>query len=171
MRPVPALQGQGPDRTQRTSREGPTRRSLLLLAALLALLPQLALAFATGELTIEAVSGRHRFTIELAATPAERAQGLMFRESMPEDHGMLFDFETEQPVAFWMKNTPLPLDMLFIDKTGTIVRIAADTTPYSETPVPSRQPVRAVLELHAGTAARLGITPGAKVRHPIFDIP
>lgn len=95
----------------------------------------------------------------------------MFRESMPQDHGMLFDFETEQPVAFWMKNTPLPLDMLFIDRTGTVVHIAKGTIPYSETPIPSTRPVRAVLELNAGTADRLGITSGAKVRHPIFAEP
>ena len=75
---------------------------------------------------------------------------------------MLFDFQTPQPVAFWMKNTPLPLDMLFIDATGTVVRIAADTVPFSETPVPSEQPIRAVLEVNAGTAERLGIEPGAK---------
>jgi uncharacterized membrane protein (UPF0127 family) len=70
-----------------------------------------------------------------------------------------------------MKNTPMPLDMLFIDGKGTIVRIAADTVPFSETPVPSGQPIRAVLELRAGTAARLGITPGAKVRHSVFAEP
>lgn len=130
-----------------------------------------ASAFAPGELTIQTPRAAYRFTIELASTPAERAQGLMFRETMPADHGMLFDFKTEQPVAFWMRNTPLPLDMLFIDKAGTVVRIAADTIPYSETPVPSGQPIRAVLELHAGTTARLGITPGAKIRHPIFASP
>ena len=95
----------------------------------------------------------------------------MFRESMPADHGMLFDFKTDQPVAFWMKNTPLPLDMLFIDGKGTVVRIAADTVPFSEAPVSSGQPIRAVLEVNAGTAARLGIAPGAKVRHPIFAQP
>lgn len=130
-----------------------------------------ARAFTPGELTIETPRAAYRFTIELADTPEQRAKGLMFRESMPADHGMLFDFATEQPVAFWMKNTPLPLDMLFIDGTGTIVRIAADTVPFSETPISSGQPIRAVLELNAGTAARLGIAPGAKVRHPIFEAP
>ena len=84
-------------------------------------------------------------------------------------HGMLFDFQTPQPVAFWMKNTPLPLDMLFIDAMGTVVRIAANTVPFSETPVPSEQPIRAVLEVNAGTAQQLGIRPGAKVRHAIFS--
>lgn len=134
-------------------------------------MPLPGLAFTAGEVTIETLSGRHRFTVELARTPAERAQGLMFREEMPEDHGMLFDFETEQPVAFWMKNTPLPLDMLFLDRTGTVVHVVKDAVPYSETPIPSPRPVRAVLEVHAGTAERLGITPGAKVRHPIFAEP
>ena len=79
------------------------------------------------ELVVETVAGRHRFTVELADTPARRSRGLMFRESMPADHGMLFDFQAEQPVAFWMKNTPLPLDMVFIDDAGTVVQVAADT--------------------------------------------
>lgn len=124
---------------------------------------------ATGELTIAtAAGGRHRFTIEIAATPAERAQGLMFREEMAPDHGMLFDFHTEQDVSFWMRNTPLSLDMIFIDGRGGIVRIARDTTPFSEAAIPSRRPVRAVLEVLAGTAARLGIAEGDRVLHPIF---
>ena len=92
----------------------------------------------------------------------------MYRQSMQPDHGMLFDFQTEQPVAFWMRNTPLPLDMLFIDGKGIVLQIAEDTEPYSEAPIPSEQPVRAVLELNAGTSRKLGIAPGAKVEHPIF---
>lgn len=95
----------------------------------------------------------------------------MFRRGMPADHGMLFDFATEQPVAFWMKNTPLPLDMIFIDAQGTVAGIAADTVPFSEAPIPSPVPVRAVLEVNAGTAARLGIAVGDRVRHPIFPAP
>ena len=127
-----------------------------------------AWALDPGQLVIDTPDGRHRFTIELADTPGERARGLMYRRSMQPDHGMLFDFQTEQPVAFWMKNTPLPLDMLFIDRNGIVVQIAADTVPFSETPVPSEIPVQAVLELNAGTAKRLGIEPGARVSHPIF---
>ncbi len=92
----------------------------------------------------------------------------MYRRAMQPDHGMLFDFQQEQMVAFWMKNTPLPLDLLFIDKAGTIVQVAPDAVPYSEALIPSEQPIRAVLELNAGTAKRLGITPGARVEHPIF---
>jgi uncharacterized membrane protein (UPF0127 family) len=156
------------DGTAARSRQGATRRRLLL-AALLLVLPQGPLgALSPGELVIETKNGRHRFSIELADTPTARAQGLMFRESMAADHGMLFDFQVEQPVAFWMKNTPLPLDMLFIDGLGIVVKIAADTTPYSEAAVPSGQPIRAVLEVNAGTAKRLGIEVGARVRHPIF---
>lgn len=149
-----------------------TRRAALATGAgALACLPPLAgpLALAPGELVIETPEGPRHFTVELADTPEARAKGLMFRRSMPPDHGMLFDFEVEQPVAFWMKNTPLPLDMLFIDAKGVIARIEAGATPYSETPIPSGRPVRAVLELNAGTAARLGIAPGARVRHPIFE--
>ncbi len=137
------------------------------LAALLASGGGLAQG-APGEAVIETPQGAHRFTVELAATPEARARGLMFRERMNLDHGMLFDFQTEQNVAFWMRNTPLPLDILFIDGAGTVVRIAADTVPFSEAPIPSRAPIRAVIELNAGTAARLGITPGARVRHSIF---
>ena len=127
-----------------------------------------AWALDPGSVLIDTPGGQHRFTIELADTPGERARGLMYRRNMRPDHGMLFDFQVEQPVAFWMKNTPLPLDMLFIDATGTVVQIAADTVPFSETPVPSERPVQAVLELNAGTSRALGIAPGAVVRHPIF---
>jgi hypothetical protein len=140
------------------------------MALLLAVLLPVAVAQALdpGELVIDTPRGQHRFTIELADTPEERSRGLMYRRSMQPNHGMLFDFQVEQPVAFWMKNTPLPLDMLFIDATGTVLQIAADTVPFSETPVPSEQPVQAVLELNAGISKKLGIAPGAVVRHPIF---
>src|SRR3954449_3243513 len=147
------------------------RRPVLGLLAGLVIGSGPALALDPGELLIETPAGQHRFTVELAATPSERSRGLMFRRAMQPDHGMLFDFRAPQPVAFWMKNTPLPLDMLFIDEAGAIVQIAADTVPYSETPIPSEQPIRAVLELNAGTAKRLGITAGAKVRHTIFAGP
>jgi uncharacterized membrane protein (UPF0127 family) len=164
--------GRGSDGTPAAGRQVVTRRRLLRAAALLlaaAGLPTMpAAAFAQGELTIATGTGRHRFTVELAQTSAERARGLMFRERMPADHGMLFDFVTERPVSFWMKNTPLPLDMLFIDAQGVVVRIVADAVPFSEVPIPSGRPVRAVLELNAGTAARLGIVPGARVLHPLF---
>jgi hypothetical protein len=126
-------------------------------------------AAATDDLVavIATGSAEHRFTIEVADTPDERARGLMFRETMAPDAGMLFDYGSDQRgVAFWMKNTPLPLDMIFIREDGTITQIAADTTPYSLEPIASREPVRFVLEVNAGTAARLGITPGGRLVHP-----
>ena len=157
-------------------RTGPIgRRAALLLtlswAALLApagALLDRAAAKDLQRLEIVGKNGTHVLKVEVADTDAERARGLMFRREVPEGYGMLFDFQTEQPVAFWMKNTPLPLDMLFIDGKGRVVQIAEDTEPYSEAPVPSQQPVRAVLELNAGVSRKLGITPGARVDHPIF---
>jgi len=161
----PHSAGAARDRTGRPPRQAVARRVLLLG---LLLVPGMARALDPGELVIETPNGAHRFTVELAATPGERARGLMYRQSMQPDHGMLFDFQTEQPVAFWMKDTPLPLDMLFIDGKGIVLQIAEDAEPYSEAPIPSEQPVRAVLELNAGISRKLGITPGAKVEHPIF---
>jgi uncharacterized membrane protein (UPF0127 family) len=119
-------------------------------------------------LTIQAGSGaRHVFQVEVADDPGERAQGLMFRRSMAADHGMLFDFRTSAEVGFWMENTYLPLDLLFIRADGRIARISRGT-PLSREVIPSGEPVLAVLELNAGTAARLGIRPGDLVRHRVF---
>ena len=167
--PVPA--GAETDRTSGGARQAVGRRGVLALLLAASLPFGAARALDPGQLVIETPTGQHRFTIELADTPEKRSRGLMYRRSMQPNHGMLFDFQEEQPVAFWMKNTPLPLDMLFIDSTGTVLQIAADTVPFSETPVPSEQPVQAVLELNAGTARKLGIEPGARVRHPIFGGP
>ncbi|MEZ0170882.1 DUF192 domain-containing protein [Microvirga sp. TS319] len=111
---------------------------------------------------------KHGFQVEVARNDADRAQGLMFRRSMAADHGMLFDFGRVEPVSMWMQNTYLPLDMLFIRQDGTIARVAANTEPLSTRTISSGEPVLAVLELNAGTAARLGIKPGDKVEHPLF---
>lgn len=123
---------------------------------------------ALQPLAIVTDTGRHEFSVELAATPEERSRGLMYRRSMPAEQGMLFDFGRVQPVSMWMKNTYLSLDMFFITEDGTIVRIAENTEPLSERTIPSGQPVLSVLELNAGTARRLGITAGARVEHPLF---
>ncbi|POR43546.1 hypothetical protein CRT23_07890 [Methylobacterium sp. V23] len=101
-------------------------------------------------------------------TDAERSRGLMYRRTMAPDHGMLFDFEASAPVAMWMKNTYLPLDMLFIRADGTIAKIAADTEPLSTKVIPSNEAVLSVLELNAGTAARLRIHAGDRVEHALF---
>jgi uncharacterized membrane protein (UPF0127 family) len=129
-------------------------------------------ALSAGELEpleIVSKSGVHTFGVEMAATPEEQAKGLMFRRELPEGQGMLFDFHREQPAAFWMKNTYIPLDMIFIRGDGRILRIAEHTVPLSEELVRSGGPVRAVLEVVAGTAQKLGIAPGDRVAHPIFN--
>jgi uncharacterized membrane protein (UPF0127 family) len=111
---------------------------------------------------------RHTFQVEVARNDSDRAQGLMFRRSMPADRGMLFDFGRIEPVSMWMQNTYLSLDMLFIRPDGTIARIAANTEPLSTRTISSGEPVLAVLELNAGTAAKLGIKPGDRIEHPVF---
>ena len=125
-------------------------------------------AATTGTLEIASKTGVHSFTVEVVATDEERAKGLMFRRELPEGRGMLFDFKREQLVAFWMKNTYVPLDMIFIRADGRILRIAENTKPLSEDLVPSGGPVRAVLEVIGGTAKKLGIAAGDRVKHPIF---
>jgi uncharacterized membrane protein (UPF0127 family) len=115
-------------------------------------------------------SGRvHSFAVEMAQTDEQRSRGLMYRKSLPAGRGMLFDFKQEQPVAFWMKNTYVSLDMIFIRADGTILNIAENTEPLSEKMVPAAGPVRGVLEVVAGTTSKLGIKPGDKVAHPIFS--
>ena len=140
--------------------------SLLLLAAWAPLVAHAAAR--ASELTIETANGPHRFSVEWATTDAERERGLMFRKSMAADHGMMFDFGDEEPVAFWMKNTPLSLDMLFIADDGTVKRIAHRAKPYSLDVIPSGAAVRYVFEIVGGTADKLGIQPGAKV---VFGTP
>jgi uncharacterized membrane protein (UPF0127 family) len=119
-------------------------------------------------LTIVTASGRHTFEVELADNDASRAQGLMYRRSLAPDRGMLFDFKRVEPISMWMQNTYVSLDMLFIRPDGTIARVATNAEPLSTRTIPSGEPVLAVLEVVAGTAARLGIKPGDKVEHPLF---
>ena len=111
---------------------------------------------------------RHDFTVEIAMTSEQQMTGLMFRPSVPADGGMLFDWGSERDMAMWMKNTIAPLDMLFINGDGTIRAIAENTVPQSLAPIPSHGPVRAALELAAGTAERLDIRVGDKVLQRIF---
>lgn len=128
-----------------------------------------AYAQALEALSIVTQGGqRQSFQVEVARNDADRAQGLMYRRSMAADRGMLFDFGRVEPVSMWMQNTYLPLDMLFVRPDGTIARIAANTEPLSTRTIPSGEPVLAVLELNAGTAARLGIKPGDRIEHPLF---
>lgn len=120
--------------------------------------------FAREPLTVETSDGRtHVFTVELALTEAQRQQGLMFRRAMGENEGMLFDFGERRLVTMWMKNTPLPLDMLFIDDQGLITHLHAGAEPFSETIISSVDPVVFVLELKGGTIDRLHIGKGDRV--------
>ncbi|WP_431311057.1 DUF192 domain-containing protein [Methylobacterium nigriterrae] len=148
--------------------------ALALLAAVPAL-PAAAQAPATAQdagptepLTIRSKSGSHAFAVEVMRDDASRARGLMFRRSMAPDHGMLFDFGQVLPVNMWMKNTYLPLDMVFIRADGTVARVAADTEPLSTKVISSGEPILSVLELNAGTAAKFGIRAGDRVEHSLF---
>lgn len=145
------------------------------LAALLFLLLPFAAAaeeitWETDSLVIATAAGeRHDFTVELALTPEQQARGLMFRESLAEDAGMLFVYPSDRNIAMWMRNTLISLDMLFLDRRGRILRIAERTTPLSEATISSGRPARAVLEVPAGTARRLGLSRGDRVLHAAFE--
>lgn len=122
-------------------------------------------SFSKEPLTIETSSGKNLdFTAELATTDAQRQQGLMFRKTMAPTDGMLFDFGIDRDVTMWMRNTLIPLDMVFISKQGKITHIHANAVPHSEDIISSRGTVRFVLELNGGTAKELGIAPGDMVR-------
>ncbi len=119
-------------------------------------------------LEIASKTGVHVFAVELAVTDEERQKGLMFRRSLPPSYGMLFDFKRDQEVSFWMHNTYVSLDMIFIRSDGRIVRIAENTETESDKLIPSQGPVRFVLEVVAGTAKKLGIEPGDRVASAAF---
>ena len=142
-----------------------------LLAAVMMFSPMAARAldFDKSELRIETEAGKtYQFDIELARTPEQMEQGLMFRTKLAPDAGMLFLNDSPQPLQMWMKNTLIPLDMLFIDESGKIVNIEADAQPKTLTTHPSKGPVAAALELNGGTAARLDIQPGDRVVFEAF---
>jgi uncharacterized membrane protein (UPF0127 family) len=151
----------------RRRRVARARPALLFITVVLsALMP--ARAAELQPLEIVTKNGVHVFSVELARTDETRAKGLMFVRELPEGRGMLFDFERDQEVSMWMQNTYIPLDMLFIRADGRIHRIAENTEPLSTRIIPSRGPVRAVLEVIGGTARKLGIAPGDRVAHAMF---
>jgi uncharacterized protein len=119
-------------------------------------------------LEIATPAGLHAFQVEIAKDDASRERGLMDRRYMAPNHGMLFEFDRDAPATFWMKNTYIPLDMIFIARTGVVMRIVASAEPLSERVIPSGGPCAAVLELNGGTAAAIGLNVGDKVRHPFF---
>jgi uncharacterized membrane protein (UPF0127 family) len=150
----------------------------LRITAVLAALMMAAWAVAAGVqaqatfdrsmLTIETLGASHEFDIELALTPAQQSQGLMFRRQMAPNAGMLFYHRRDTVATMWMRNTFLPLDMLFVAADGRIVHIAERTVPQSLTTISAGKPVRAVLEVNAGTVRRLAIRSGDRLIHPLF---
>ena len=151
----------------------PRRALLPMLVALLTGLSRFSVGadlqqFPTSELTIISATGPHRFKVELAETPEQMTQGLMFRTSLAPDAGMLFDYKQPTVATMWMRNTLIPLDMLFVDAQGHIVNIHQRAVPQSDDQIAAAAPVRAVIELNGGTASRLGIEAGDRVVYPIF---
>ena len=148
---------------------------LCVILLVLALHTMTLASASLGELPLESVEvvaadgSRHEFRVRLANTPEARTRGLMYVTALERDAGMLFDFGETREVGMWMKNTPLSLDMLFIDPTGRVLRIAARTRPFSTRIIRSGRPVRAVLEIRGGLAAELGIRPGDRVSHRLFE--
>lgn len=162
-------------------RNGVMRRAIGVMASLVALalvaLPVAAFAQQpTPEITFDkstlvihrAMGGDVTFNVEMAVTPEQQERGLMYRKSVPPYHGMLFDFGTVRPIAMWMKNTLIPLDMIFMAANGRIVYIASNTVPESTDVISAGQPVLAVLEISGGSSMLLGIHRGDMADHPIF---
>jgi uncharacterized protein len=144
-------------------------RFLSAFAASLALLAPIAFAqLDVSPLSVKTEKSVHKFTVEIADSPEEIRQGLMFRESLAADAGMLFDFGEVRPATMWMKNTLVALDMLFMDPDGEVVAIVRNAVPGSLRSLGPGTPVRAVLEIPGGRAKALGILPGDVVQHPIF---
>ncbi|HXP32171.1 MAG TPA: DUF192 domain-containing protein [Stellaceae bacterium] len=147
-------------------------RSSLIVAALLSLLAVAARAdlasFDKSSITLDTAAGPQRFSVELALTPQQQEQGLMYRRALPADGGMLFVFPADQTATFWMRNTLIPLDMLFIAADGRIADIHERAVPLSEATISSKVPVRAVLEVNGGTVRRLAIKRGDVVHSAVF---
>jgi uncharacterized protein len=144
-------------------------RPALLACALLGAATNVALAEAAcspDRIDLRWSGGSESFVVELADDGAERAQGLMFRTSMDPGAGMLFVYESPRRAQFWMKNTLIPLDMVFADATGTVTRVHSNAVPGDLTPIDGGDGVRFVLEINGGLAAQLGLVPGAELRHP-----
>ncbi len=140
--------------------------ALVLFLAASARVP--ALGGDLDSLEIVTASGRHVFQVEIANNDATRERGLMDRRFMAANHGMLFEFDRDEPVSFWMKDTYIPLDMIFIGPSGVVTHVVANAEPLSERIIPSGGPCIAVLELNGGIAATIGLKVGDKVHHPFF---
>ena len=155
----------------------PRKKQDALFAGLLTLLLWLSGQSVLGDdgagrveyLDVITASGPHTFAVEVMSTEPERERGLMFRHALPENRGMLFDLEVEQTVQMWMKNTYLPLDMIFISRSGKVVSIFQNAEPQSERIIYSGAPAYAVIEINAGAVATIGLKTGDRVQHPLFS--
>ena len=151
-----------------------TRRKLIHLlpfGAIWVPLTSIAQGFATfnrSKLRVVTKSGKHEFIVETAVTDRQHAQGLMFRQSLAKNAGMLFDYKVPTSITMWMKNTFIPLDMIFIGNDGRVINVVQRAIPFSENVISSLGKARGVLEVNGGTASRLGIKPGDKILHRIF---
>jgi hypothetical protein len=144
------------------------RAKLAVFLALCLLAVPAAQALPVTTISVDGAKGPNRFKVEIAGDHASQEKGLMFRKTLAPDAGMLFDFHVDVMTSFWMKNTILPLDIIFVRADGTISSIAANAVPFSEASIPSTEPVRAVLEINAGRAKALGIEPGDRIHAEIF---
>lgn len=153
------------ERARRAGRAAAALATALLLAGAAAA----AAACRSDLVELRGPGGAARFTVEVADTPEAQARGLMFRESLPRGAGMLFVYETPRRASFWMKNTHIPLDMIFADAAGRVTRVHAEARPRDETPIDGGPGVKLVLEINGGLAARIGIAPGWEMRHPALD--
>ena len=151
----------------------PLMQALICLSLILAAAPAVitAPAPATEKVVIETAKGERAFTVEVVRKDKDRNRGLMFRHEMAAGHGMLFDYDPPQQIAFWMKNTFIPLDIIFIGADGRILNIAEKTTPLSLERLPAEGKARGVLEINGGLSEKFGIMPGNRVRHALFDPP
>lgn len=143
-------------------------RRLTILAAVFAALPGVVLAAECRDdaVQIKGAWGQAQFTVDVADDNAERSQGLMHVESMPQSAGMLFIYDRPLVARFWMKNTLIPLDMIFADETGTVQKVHENAEPLSERLITGGRDIQYVLEVNGGVSARLGIGPGDQLRHP-----
>ncbi len=137
-----------------------------LIALLLVFAPVAARACSDERLDLRWQDGKASLSVEVVDDPNERAKGLMFREKMALSAGMLFVYETPRHAKFWMKNTLIPLDMIFADATGTVTRVHANAVPGDRSSIDGGEGVQYILEVNGGLARRMGIVPGAQMRHP-----
>jgi len=149
----------------------PMLRRIGAFFAVLAVAAPLAACSDEGKLVLHTASGDHTFSVEVVDNPETRAQGLMFRQELADDAGMLFDFKQEREVAFWMRNTFIPLDMIFVGADGVVKTIHVNARPQDPTSIPSQVPVQFVLEIPGGRSVELGLQPGDTMEHDRVGAP